>query len=615
MSAVKTMPKRMQKAGAHLRKENGSPRSPAQGGNAHSSRRQSMLILDLQSRKKTVLRQILQTRTDLAEMDEAEMRLAAAGAGVGVADAGVKPLDLQDDEDAALRSSPTQFSPLASEAASADAEPPKPGSSAEAMYQNQRKYNRGLEQLKNSSTVQLDEIKSLKAKLQTETEKARRAQQTDSFIHMLESPMQTAIYTVQETIASLEAKEGATQEDRDVADQLGNVLQTLTAANPYLPAFDFSRPECDMTNDTQDWLVNTFHHATGRVGTKKDTTDEDIDGEGAAAGSGAAAMAGAAVAGLDIVSLGSPTFDCWAFSEDQYITGIESMFDATGVFQQYRVAKETMRNFLTSVRGGYRNNPYHNFRHAFDVTQMTYTLLTNTKLGQTLEPLETFAIMITAVCHDIDHGGKTNDFLVNTSSPLALLYNGKSVNENHHCCLTFKLFRDERNNVMSGLTGEEKRAARKKMISLFLATDMAQHFDIINKFTMRVDTNQFTGENTDDRELMLNVLLHAADLSNPTRPFETAKKWATAVSEEWFQQGDIEKRMGVPISPMCNRPKGDRDKAMAPGQIGFGDHVVAPMFVQLVKGLDEGDENGLVAGCVGRLNSNREGWVALKDAS
>eukprot|EP01052_Picozoa_sp_SAG31_P040606 SAG31_NODE_5921_length_2256_cov_1.858600_1_plen_83_part_00 len=67
-----TAPKRMQKAGAH--RSGGSPGGSA----AHSSRRQSMLILDLQSRKKNVLRQILKTRQELAELDEAEMREAAA---------------------------------------------------------------------------------------------------------------------------------------------------------------------------------------------------------------------------------------------------------------------------------------------------------------------------------------------------------------------------------------------------------------------------------------------------------------------------------------------------------------------------------------------------------
>ncbi len=48
-------------------------------------------------------------------------------------------------------------------------------------------------------------------------------------------------------------------------------------------------------------------------------------------------------------------------------------------------------------------------------------------------------------------------------------------------------------------------------------------------------------------------LLHAADLSNPCRPWPLAEVWATAVLEELFLQGDAEARLGLPPSPLCSR--------------------------------------------------------------
>eukprot|EP01052_Picozoa_sp_SAG31_P040607 SAG31_NODE_5921_length_2256_cov_1.858600_2_plen_311_part_01 len=291
----------------------------------------------------------------------------------------IRALDLEDHLDD--RSASPTFSPTA-----ADGATPKPGSSAEAMYQNQRKYNKGLEQLKNSSTVQLDEMKSLKQRLQDETEKASQAKESSNFIHMLESPMQTAIYTVQETITALDQKENATQDDRDVADQLSTVLQTLSSANPYLPAFDFSRPECDMTSDTQDWLVSTFHHGTARTGST--TTTDDASTDAAAAPSADEGALEEAPPGMELEALSSMTFDCFQFSDDQYIVGIETMFRATGLLTQFHVPNSTLRAFLLSVKKNYRNNTYHNFRHAFDVTQMTYALCTKTQLGMQLQPLE-----------------------------------------------------------------------------------------------------------------------------------------------------------------------------------------------------------------------------------
>ena len=74
-----TLPKALPKAAgpSKMKKAGAGGRSPATS-NAHNSRRQSMLILDLQSRKKGVLRQILTTRRELADLDEAEMRETGA---------------------------------------------------------------------------------------------------------------------------------------------------------------------------------------------------------------------------------------------------------------------------------------------------------------------------------------------------------------------------------------------------------------------------------------------------------------------------------------------------------------------------------------------------------
>ena len=42
-------------------------------------------------------------------------------------------------------------------------------------------------------------------------------------------------------------------------------------------------------------------------------------------------------------------------------------------------------------------------------------------------------------------------------SPLALLYNHRSVNENHHCCFTFKLLSQPDTNVLAAIPPAEWR--------------------------------------------------------------------------------------------------------------------------------------------------------------
>ena len=58
--------------------------------------------------------------------------------------------------------------------------------------------------------------------------------------------------------------------------------------------------------------------------------------------------------------------------------------------------------------------------------------------------LEILAILIAAAIHDVEHTGTTNSFHVHSNSEFALLYNDKSVLENHHLYTAFKLIQDVR---------------------------------------------------------------------------------------------------------------------------------------------------------------------------
>jgi calcium/calmodulin-dependent 3',5'-cyclic nucleotide phosphodiesterase len=75
-----------------------------------------------------------------------------------------------------------------------------------------------------------------------------------------------------------------------------------------------------------------------------------------------------------------------------------------------------MQNFLEAVEAGYSkyNNPYHNLIHAADVLQTQYTLLNNAGLLSWLTPLEIFAVFISAIVHDFEHTGTTNNFHTQT---------------------------------------------------------------------------------------------------------------------------------------------------------------------------------------------------------
>merc|ERR1712190_549103 len=63
------------------------------------------------------------------------------------------------------------------------------------------------------------------------------------------------------------------------------------------------------------------------------------------------------------------------------------------------------------------------------------------------------------------------------------------------------------------------------------------------------------------------------------KPFEIAKAWAYRAIDEFFAQGDEEKKLGLPVG-MLN----DRDKVNTPGsQHGFINFLVAPLTTNAVR--------------------------------
>lgn len=72
--------------------------------------------------------------------------------------------------------------------------------------------------------------------------------------------------------------------------------------------------------------------------------------------------------------------------------------------------------------------------------------------SQMFSPVERFALLISALCHDVDHPGNSNIFQANARTELALLYNDQSILENHHCRIMFKLLLKPSNNFTVNLS-------------------------------------------------------------------------------------------------------------------------------------------------------------------
>lgn len=119
------------------------------------------------------------------------------------------------------------------------------------------------------------------------------------------------------------------------------------------------------------------------------------------------------------------------------------------------IDQENLMNFMLVVRKLYRNNPYHNFEHAFNFMHCMYNILKrNLHMFSPMEVklnvpsffgnltniryFQIKALLISSICHDIDHGGCTNNFLLITNDVVYQLYND-SPWENHHYNVTVRL--------------------------------------------------------------------------------------------------------------------------------------------------------------------------------
>jgi len=269
------------------------------------------------------------------------------------------------------------------------------------------------------------------------------------------------------------------------------------------------------------------------------------------------------------------------------------------VFEKYNlfclINESRFDTFLNKIKVGYDNLlPYHNHIHAADVLQTCNVYAIKSKLQKEMElnDLDMSGFFISAIIHDYKHPGLNNAYQINKRTDIANKYNDVSVLENFHVSSAFKVMSDNNSNILLGLTVEEYRVIRKRIIECVLATDMARHSKSHHSLKIKIKTFQNEGgkvlnslvaseseESKFDRQQdILNYLLHCSDISNPTKSNDIYVNWTKLVIEEFHNQGDLERSEKLPISFMCDRNNFNLPKS----QIGFITNILFPCFSLLV---------------------------------
>ncbi|XP_066237813.1 high affinity cAMP-specific and IBMX-insensitive 3',5'-cyclic phosphodiesterase 8B isoform X7 [Saccopteryx leptura] len=292
------------------------------------------------------------------------------------------------------------------------------------------------------------------------------------------------------------------------------------------------------------------------------------------------------------------------------------VFSRFGVCEFLRCSETTLRAWLQVIEANYHSsNSYHNSTHAADVLHATAFFLGKERVKGSLDRLDEVAALIAATVHDVDHPGRTNSFLCNAGSELAVLYNDTAVLESHHIALAFQLtVKDSKCNIFKNIDRNHYRTLRQAIIDMVLATEMTKHFEHVNKFVnsinkpMAAETEGSGCEGSpigknfpENQTLIKRMLIKCADVANPCRPLDLCIEWAGRVSEEYFAQTDEEKRQGLPVV----MPVFDRNTCSIPkSQISFIDYFITDMF-------DAWDAFAHLPALMQHLANNYKHWKTL----
>ncbi|CAM4856693.1 unnamed protein product [Rotaria socialis] len=262
---------------------------------------------------------------------------------------------------------------------------------------------------------------------------------------------------------------------------------------------------------------------------------------------------------------------------------------------------ECLIRFTLTVRKNYRNVPYHNWSHAFSVAHAIYTVIKETKHNFTAN--QCIALFVACLCHDLDHRGKTNDYMVKSSSTLASIYSTSTM-ERHHFNQTVTILQTESLNIFKHFSPKEYRQMLDEIRHCILATDLVLFFENRPKLERIVESCQFDWNNKDHMQLMMGLSMTAADLCSSFKQWEVQRSNVSIIMEEFFQQGDDEKRRGI-------RPQSLMDRSLAhelpKNQVNFISCICLPCYSLIVRVLPE--TMPMLTGA----RSNLQRWQELAD--
>ncbi|XP_065417980.1 dual 3',5'-cyclic-AMP and -GMP phosphodiesterase 11A isoform X2 [Chrysemys picta bellii] len=274
-------------------------------------------------------------------------------------------------------------------------------------------------------------------------------------------------------------------------------------------------------------------------------------------------------------------FDDFSLDVDAMITAALRMFMELGMVQKFKIDYETLCRWLLTVRKNYRMVLYHNWRHAFNVCQLMFAMLTTAGFQEILTEIEILALIVGCLCHDLDHRGTNNAFQAKSGSALAQLYGTSATLEHHHFNHAVMILQSEGHNIFANLSSKEYSDLMQLLKQSILATDLTLYFERRTEFFDLVSKGNYNWNVKSHREIFRSMLMTACDLGAVTKPWEISRQATELVTSEFFEQGDRE-RSELKLTPSAIFDRNRKDE-LPRLQLEWIDSICMPLYQSLVK--------------------------------
>ena len=254
-----------------------------------------------------------------------------------------------------------------------------------------------------------------------------------------------------------------------------------------------------------------------------------------------------------------------------------------------------LEEYVMTIAAMYHDNPFHNFEHASHVAMSVVKLLSrivspihtedNSKevhdntYGITSDPLTQFAVVLSALIHDVDHPGVPNAQLVKEGQGIAKVYKNRSIAEQNSVDLAWDLLMDsaftELRDIIYGNRNEFKRF-RNLVVNTVMATDIMDK-DLKALRNSRWE-KAFDGSHHDDSPrdtinrkatIVIEHLIQASDVAHTMQHWHIYRKWNQRLFEELY------------LAYVNGRSTTDPTEFWFEGEIGFLDFYVIPLARKL----------------------------------